>query len=543
MNLHKLRRLLCNTSEHEHVEFKTASNDYSLLGSGERNERRQKNSVYGYAVALGNEGGGLLVLGVNNQKEIVGTSAIPNITKAKEQIFNCLGKRIDIDEFLDEQERRVLVIHIPPRGIGEVIKFYGIPLMRVGEELHEMDDQTQRNILLEQDTDFSAQIVSGITMDDVDSDALGVMQALYERRHRTTADSSQLLNDLGLRNKEGLTYAALILLGTEVSLRTHLPNAEIIFQYRNSKDTIEYQDRVDYRAAFFRVQDRLWDKIVSRNQITQMQEGFFTPEIPAFNEKVTKEIILNAVTHRDYKQPGSIIIKQSPQEFTIQSPGGFLPGVTPENIIRKSTPRNRLLAEALQHVGLVQRAGQGMDTVFEETIKEGKGIPDFSGTDKHDVVLTISAQVKNPAFLQYLERVINEKQVHLSLGDIVLLQEMESGDASPAKEEVQSFLDIGIVEQVGRTKGTRYMLSHNYYTSKNKQGEYTRLKGLSRDVKKQLILEHLRKNEKGAHLDEFAAALPELSRQDISNMLQELKRNGFITKKSGNTRGTIWGIK
>jgi ATP-dependent DNA helicase RecG len=298
---------------------------------------------------------------------------------------------------------------------------------------------------------------------------------------------------------------------------------------------------VDYRAAFFRVQDNLWNKIVSRNQITQMQEGFFTPEIPAFNERVIKEIILNAVTHRDYRKPGSIIIKQSPQEFEIQSPGGFVSGVTPENILNRSVPRNRLLAEALQHVGLVQRAGQGMDTVFEATIKEGKGIPDFSGTDDHHVILLISAQVKNPAFLQYLERVVNEKQVTLSIDEMVLLQKVEQGEEQVTKKQVQHLLDIGIVEPIGRTKGTRYLLSHNYYTSKNKQGEYTRLKGLSREVKKQLILEHLQKNIKGASLREVASAFPDLKRKDVSNLLQELRREGRISK-SGDRRWAHWKL-
>jgi len=48
-----------------------------------------------------------------------------------------------------------------------------------------------------------------------------------------------------------VTYAALVLLGTTQAVKRLLPQAEVIFEYRNSDSVIEYQDRVEYRAGFF----------------------------------------------------------------------------------------------------------------------------------------------------------------------------------------------------------------------------------------------------------------------------------------------------
>ena len=55
-------------------------------------------------------------------------------------------------------------------------------------------------------------------------------------------------------------------------------------------------------------------------------------------------------------------------------------------------------------------------------------------------------------------------------------------------ESKKKFLDIGIIEKIGRTRGAKYILSHKYYTHEGRIGIYTRLTGLSRDQKKELIV-------------------------------------------------------
>lgn len=61
----------------------------------------------------------------------------------------------------------------------------------------------------------------------------------------------------------------------------------------------------------------------------------------------------------------------------------------------------------------------------------------------------------------------------------------------------EKFLELGVVEKVGRTSGIKYMLSHRYYQYEERPGLYTRIKGLNREHKKELILEHIRREGKG----------------------------------------------
>ena len=72
--------------------------------------------------------------------------------------------------------------------------------------------------------------------------------------------------------------------------------------------------------------------------------------------------------------------------LVIESPGGLPPGVTVNNILEIQSPRNRLIAEILSLSGLVERAGQGKNLIYESCVKEAKTLPDFKGTCNEPVI-------------------------------------------------------------------------------------------------------------------------------------------------------------
>ena len=80
----------------------------------------------------------------------------------------------------------------------------------------------------------------------------------------------------------------------------------------------------------------------------------------------------------DYRLGGSVFVRQYAQRLEIVSPGGFPPGIGPENIIDQQNPRNRRIAEALVRVGLVERSGQGLNIMVETAIRQGKPLPNFA---------------------------------------------------------------------------------------------------------------------------------------------------------------------
>lgn len=515
---------LLQSKENEHIEFKSVQNNFHF------------EDLLKYVCALSNEGGGKLVLGVNNQRQIVGTTVFNDIEKLKIDVLNSqkVSRKVRIDvEDLEQEGRRVLVIAVPTRPKGEAIAFNGAYFMRSGQSLVPMDSQTLKKIFNEYEDDFSAEVCNGVTFEDLDKDAIKRLKELWCKKSGNPdilrLEDRQALIDLGLIVDSLVTYAAIILTGKKEIINRYLRNAEIIWEYRKDISSIEYQDRVDFREPFLLYFDKLWDKINSRNEIYPVQEGLFVFDIKAFNEEVIREAVLNAISHRDYKDQGSSFIKQYSTKIEIISPGGFLPGITPVNIIEvASKPRNRLVIEVFQKIGFVERSGQGVDKIFKQTIREGKGIPDYNGSTDFCVKLVIDAVVRDKKFVKYLERISNETRIYLLVTDLIVLEKIKNGEVINEKtHELKRLLENGFIEKVGRGRGTKFILSKRYYEYVGKKGEYTRKKGLDKEANKLLIIEHLKNYEKG-YIEDFVEALRDIPRYTINRYLRELKEGGKI---------------
>ena len=180
----------------DRVEFKKASQGlFSYNGSGKSKATDRRKCILGYVVAFCNEGGGELIFGVDDAypHRIVGTQQNENqLGQLESDIYRDVGIRTAVYElFENETDRtgRVLVIHIPGRPKGKLYKFEDVPLMRVGEELKVMPDDIIRDILLENENDFSAEICPAATLDDLDAEAIEILKRKYAAKQRNFSPS------------------------------------------------------------------------------------------------------------------------------------------------------------------------------------------------------------------------------------------------------------------------------------------------------------------------------------------------------------------
>jgi len=394
--------------------------------------------------------------------------------------------------------------------------------------------------------DFSAEVCGAANMADLNEVAVARFRELWVRKSRNEAlnrvDERQFLLDVELLTEDGLTYAALILFGKRESLGKHLPQDEVLFEYRSDEAAVPYQQRREFREGFFAYCDELWDTINSRNDVQHFSEGLFVWDIPTFNEEVVREGILNAVAHRDYRLGGSVFVRQFPRKLEIISPGGFPPGVTPENILSRQMPRNRRICEAFQRCGLVERSGQGADKMFRAAIQESKPVPDFGGSDDYLVALTLRGDIQDPAFLRFFEKVGAERLASFSTEDFLLIDRIHREQPLPEhlKLRIPRLVDCGVLEKIGRGRGTRHILSQRFYGFLDKKGVYTRRKGLDRETNKELLVKHIRQNEKeGSRFRDLAQVLPTLTRSQLKGLLRELKAEGRVHSR-GRTKASRW---
>ncbi|WP_302952171.1 ATP-binding protein [uncultured Prevotella sp.] len=546
----------CKESE-DKVEFKKGEHGNVAYDGGSRlkpSERRR--CILGYVTALCNEKGGSLVIGMEDKypHKVVGTRQNENSTGELEaNIYRDTGIRPKIYElYEDEAEKkgRVLVIDVPSRPAGTVFKFEDVPLMRVGEELKPMSDEVYLSIIQENEPDFSQQICRDATLDELDPDALSVLKEKYARKQNNpiflTLSNRQILSDLQLITDEGVTNAAVILLGKEDFIKRVYPQASVMLEYRHSESQITFDNRISYSQPFFIMIDRLWHDIDLRNGKFQIKEGPYIFDVPYFNEEVIRESINNAITHRDYTRHSETVIKQYPQKLIVTNAGGFPHGVTIDNILTvPSTPRNRLLADVLSKTGIVERSGQGIDKIFYRTLSEGKEAPDYSGSDAFNVELILSAIIQDKAFALFIESVQQNlaEDNKLSVFEIVVLDKIRRNEKTTAldKAVIKQLMDRNLIEKRGKTNGIHYILCRSYYEFTGNTAEYSKKSDWNTSQVTSIIIPFLTKYNK-AKMGDFVKLLDgHLTRRQVRVYIQHMVDQNILTA-SGKGYGTYYEI-
>lgn len=546
----------CKESE-DKVEFKKGEHGNVAYDGGSRlkpSERRR--CILGYVTALCNEKGGSLVIGMEDKypHKVVGTRQNENSTGELEaNIYRDTGIRPKIYElYEDEAEKkgRVLVIDVPSRPAGTVFKFEDVPLMRVGEELKPMSDEVYLSIIQENEPDFSQQICRDATLDELDPDALSVLKEKYAKKQNNpiflTLSNRQILSDLQLITDEGVTNAAVILLGKENFIKRVYPQASVMLEYRHSESQITFDNRISYSQPFFIMIDRLWHDIDLRNGKFQIKEGPYIFDVPYFNEEVIRESINNAITHRDYTRHSETVIKQYPQKLIVTNAGGFPHGVTIDNILTvPSTPRNRLLADVLSKTGIVERSGQGIDKIFYRTLSEGKEAPDYSGSDAFNVELILSAIIQDKAFALFIESVQQNlaEDNKLSVFEIVVLDKIRRNEKTTAldKAVIKQLMDRSLIEKRGKTNGIHYILCRSYYEFSGNTAEYSKKSDWNTSQVTSIIIPFLTKYNK-AKMGDFVKLLDgHLTRRQVRVYIQHMVDQNILTA-SGKGYGTYYEI-
>jgi ATP-dependent DNA helicase RecG len=283
----------------------------------------------------------------------------------------------------------ILWIAVPP-GLPHVYSLDGSYLGREGRQTNPLSARKLRQLLIERGSiQLELRLPSEAALDDLDPDQVrAYAKLLHERTAFPEAQGGAsspeeiLLRRGCLQRVDGElrpTYAALLLFGRYP--QQWLPNATLLaarfsgetFTDRFIKQEIRGTLPEQLRQAEAFVLENL-HSVVHLVGLTRQE----TLEYPA---EAVRELLVNAVAHRDYNVQGdNIHLNLFSDRLEVQSPGGLPGPVTLENLLEARFSRNAILAQVLSDLGFVERLGYGLDRVVAVVRQHNMRPPRFEET-------------------------------------------------------------------------------------------------------------------------------------------------------------------
>lgn len=320
-------------------------------------------------------GGGAIIVGVADDGTRIGTDLDPEWLRHR--IWELTGGTLTATVrpvVLDGTRLLVLMTH----EAIEPIRVEGRIRWRVDDHCIDVDPTTwHTGRLFRSGVDWSAQ-PSGHRLSDVSAVAAGVARRYLEAAgdeeslDLAAATDEDLLRRLNVVDGEGrLTNAgSLLFVGTpQVGLdyiRRDVPGGDSTNRIASNRALLEQVWDVDQASQ-------------AANRIVHVPGGFAHGQRRALPPRAAREAIVNGVVHRDWLSPQPTTVEHIADTLTVTSPGGFIGGISPSNIItHPAVPRYRSLAEAMSTLRLAEREGIGIDRMVRDMLAVGRPEPEIS---------------------------------------------------------------------------------------------------------------------------------------------------------------------
>ena len=174
-----------------------------------------------------------------------------------------------------------------------------------------------------------------------------------------------------------------------------------------------------------------------------------------YPEKAIREIVANAVIHRDYRITETYTqVNIFEDRIEIFNPGNLPPGVTTENIKHSQVSRNKIIAARLKDLDYLEEYGRGIDIVFTEMQRWGLLDPLFKNTSNSFRVILPGEKLNqlNERQLKIWEYLVENGRITRRVAETLLPDTPQQ----TISYDVRKLKDIGLIRQVGESKDTFY---------------------------------------------------------------------------------------
>lgn len=530
------------------VEFKSDTNPYS------------KEKLNYEIIGMANAEGGKLYLGIEDDGKVTGvneqhTDVVSLVSYIRENSIPpvSVSASLESDDFSGKD---VLVFSVELTG-----QLHSTRNGRYGTRVIQQDGKPSTKPLTPEEIvqrlayiqvlDPSSQVVRDICSEEafssIEHERLRRLIGIYHG-DRTLLGLSDEEIDLALgfsRRINGSlhpTIAGLLIVGKQEFLESYVPGHEVLFQVMDGTEVIMNPPAMHEPLLdlFEKVNNLFTARVVEQ----EIQIGLFRVPIPNYEPIAFREAFVNALVHRDYYRIGAVTVQIQPDVLQISSPGGFVQGVSINNILTVApTPRNKLLVEATKRIGLSERTGRGIDKIYSAMLRNGHPFPDYSLSTCVNVTLRLMSAEKDLRFVQMLVEEQHRLNIEFKVDTLIVLSSLRDEhrvsldqlasrmqkDTVDAKKVVEPLVESGIVEAVGNGRNREYIFSNDVYEISGNVHGYQRQRGLSLEDEIALVIAYLK--EHNSISSNEASTLCKCDKNHSKYLLKKMVDRRILTKE------------
>ncbi|MBI1758231.1 MAG: putative DNA binding domain-containing protein [Actinobacteria bacterium] len=357
------------------------------------------------AVCFANAQGGSVVVGVADA--VAGPAAIQGCDLetlvVQRRIYELTDPRLTVTvEPLISDGQRLVVISVP--ASPDVHQVGGRATERVGTSCHPMAASRIATVVGERRGEDWSAADSGVDPDHAVAPAMMLCRTLLGRSADPVRRDHAQHTDLDLLRRLGLLTASGTLVNAGALLLTADPrHAQTLAYVHRRTPAGELTANEHLGGPLVESLLRVLDRIEARVERTPVNlPGGQQLQLADLPEAAIREAVVNAVTHRDYRRPGPVRVEHAATRLVVTSPGPFLSGITPDNVLTTSPrSRNACLSNAIRTLGLAETAGIGVDRMYAEMARLGHQPPTYTA-DLNEVRVTLLGGAPNSHLARFV---------------------------------------------------------------------------------------------------------------------------------------------
>lgn len=426
------------------------------------------------------QGGGVIVFGVKEDRQNKKVTIVGDLELAdlQEKVSNLVSENMSITirpeyYILDYKRKTLLAITIsecPDQFKPCYYKPVRLPdgaYIRDGITNRKITDAEMRRFIENSERlKYDKQRAEGVSIEDIDANK--VVSLLIKRGEETGRTGAPLnvefnrLKNLGVAGEykgiQSPTVAGALIFAKNKPQQFPSLSRYIIrcVRYKGSSVSTDIIDKSDIDGTLDIQIDDMQKFILRNIRLSAQIVGTRRVERYEYPEQAIREVVANAVIHRDYKITGTYTqVNVFEDRIEVFNPGCLPPGVTVENIKDAQASRNEVIAALLKDLDYLEEYGRGIDIVFNKMREWGLLEPLFKNTANSFKVILPGPKLSklNERQIKIWEYLVEKEKITSRDCDILLPQIPRA----TINRDLQRLQEIGLIKQMGESISTYYI--------------------------------------------------------------------------------------